>query len=49
MKTIVLAATVVLIFRVTTFSQTVYKLPFASKDNRIELTVSNTSALTAKE
>ena len=48
MKTIVLVATVVLIFRATTFPQTVYKLPFASKDNRVELTVSNTSALTAK-
>jgi len=31
-----------------TFSQTVYKLPFASTNNRIELTVTNSSAITAK-
>lgn len=31
-----------------TFSQTVYKIPFASKENKIELTVSNTSKISAE-
>jgi flagellar hook assembly protein FlgD len=30
------------------FSQTAYKLPFASSNNRIELTVTNSSTITAK-
>ena len=32
----------------STFSQTVYNLPFASSNNRIELTVTNSSAIMAK-
>jgi uncharacterized repeat protein (TIGR01451 family) len=39
---------IILIPAEITFSQTVYKLPFASTNNRIELTVTNSSAITAK-
>jgi len=38
----------VLIVSESALSQTVYKLPFASTNNRIELTVTNSSAITAK-
>jgi hypothetical protein len=38
----------VLIVSESAFSQTVYKLPFASTNNRIKLTVTNSSGITAK-
>ncbi|MHB1686683.1 MAG: T9SS type A sorting domain-containing protein [Ignavibacteriaceae bacterium] len=48
MKTIILSFVFSMLFLVSAFSQAVYKLPYAGKDNRIELTVSNTSTLSAK-
>jgi hypothetical protein len=41
--------TAVILFTVyTIYPQTLYKLPFASTNNRVELTVYNTSSITAK-
>jgi len=48
MKTIVLLLLAVLFFSYSAYCQTVYKLPYAGKDNRVELTVSNTSTLSAE-
>ncbi len=49
MKVKVLSLIISMLFVCNTFSQSVYKLPFAGKDNKIELAVSNTSAIVAKE
>ena len=44
-----LTVVIILLFMVSAInSQTVYKLPFASTNNRIELTVTNSSAIIAK-
>ncbi len=47
MKIIILSLITSMLIVVSSFSQTVYKLPYAGKDNCIELTVSNTSSLSA--
>ena len=46
-KYLLLPIAIILIFTETTYSQTPYNLPFASVNNRIELTVTNSSTLTA--
>ncbi len=48
MKAIILLTLFTILFRNEIFPQTIYKLPFGGKDNRIELTVSNTSTLAAE-
>jgi hypothetical protein len=40
--------TIILLASSAAISQTVYKLPFASENNRIELTVTNSSTITAE-
>lgn len=48
MRKIILPAVIMVFFSCSIYSQTVYKIPFATKDNRIELTVENSSAVSAK-
>ncbi len=48
MKTLIISFTAMMLCSTGSFSQTVYKIPFASSGNKIELTVSNTSSLPAK-
>ena len=47
-KHLFLLFTITLISTEITLSQTVYNLPFASSGNRVELTITNSSAITAK-
>lgn len=48
MKSLVLYVVFVFVFINSAFAQTVYKIPFASKDNKIEMTVSNASTISAE-
>src|SRR5512135_1204653 len=48
MKTITIILISILFYTGIIFSQTVYKIPFASTGNKIELTVANTSSTSAK-
>ncbi len=48
MRKIILPAVIMVFYSCSIYSQTIYKIPFAAKDNRIELTVENSSAVSAK-
>ncbi len=48
MKKVIISIAVILFFIGEGFSQTIYTLPFGSENNRIELTVANSSLVSAK-